>query len=243
LGTGAADRPNIVSEVSDAAPDLTDVGFESQVVRAFHDLYCKDGRTWSQTQWLGVQVIKCPLDLWIYQEILFAPESRPDVIIETGTHHGGSALFLASMCDMIGSGRVITIELLEKETPEHPRITYLTGSSVSPEILTTVKESIQSNERVMVLLDSDHRAQHVLAELEAYSPLVTPGNYLIVEDTNLNSWRDPARGQKIGPGPLEAVREFMSGNSDFAVDRSKERFYMTFNPNGYLVRKSPEILT
>jgi cephalosporin hydroxylase len=65
-------------------------------------------------------VIKWPLDLWIYQEILFAPESRPDVIIETGTHHGGAALFLACVCDMIGSGRVITVELLEKETPEHP---------------------------------------------------------------------------------------------------------------------------
>src|SRR2546426_9935981 len=89
-------------------PDASEV-FDP-VVRRFHDLYCKTGwRTWSKTEWMGVPLIKCPFDLLVYQEILF--ERRPDVIVETGTYRGGSAYFFASMCDLIGSGRVITIDI------------------------------------------------------------------------------------------------------------------------------------
>jgi cephalosporin hydroxylase len=213
-------------------PDATDTGFENEVVRSFHDLYCQNGkRTWRSTLWLGIRVLKCPLDLWVYQEILFAPESRPDLIIETGTARGGSAYFLACMCDLIGSGRVITIDINVSKVPEHPRITYLTGSSTAPEILARVHESMEPGERVMVLLDSDHTKEHVLAELHAYSPLVTQGNYLVVEDTNWNSWRG-----RFDPGPLEALREFLAHDNRFTVDRTKEKFFMTFHPTGYLLK-------
>ncbi len=218
-----------------SADDPTDVGFEP-TVRRFHDLYCQSPeRTWQNTFWLGTPLIKCPLDLWIYQEILHDEQSRPDVIVETGTLRGGSAHFMACILDMIGSGKVITIDNRDVEgRPQHARITYLTGSSVAPQIVTAVEEAIRPRERVMVILDSKHHRDHVLAELNAYAHLVTEGNYLIVEDTNINSWRN-----EVEPGPLEALREFLSENDDFAIDRSKERFMMTFAPSGYLRRKKP----
>jgi cephalosporin hydroxylase len=215
--------------------DETDVGFEEDV-RRFHDLYCQNAdRTWMDTSFLGVPVVKCPLDLWIYQEILCNPDSRPDVVVETGTMRGGSSLFLATICDQIDTGRVITIDNRDLEgRPEHPRITYLTGSSTDETIVAAVKDAIAPGERVMVVLDSAHHKEHVLEELRLYSPLVTPNNYLVVEDTNVNSWRG-----YFEPGPLEAVQEFIEGNGDFAIDRSQERFFMTFNPNGYLRRLAP----
>ena len=214
-------------------PDASEV-FDP-VVRRFHDLYCKTGwRTWSKTEWMGVPLIKCPFDLLVYQEILF--ERRPDVIVETGTYRGGSAYFFASMCDLIGSGRVITIDIAEHEgRPEHPRITYLTGSSVAPETVSAVRESIGKDERAMVVLDSDHARKYVLEEIRAYASLVDVGDYLIVEDTNIRLWYQDAT-----PGPMEAVDTFLSEDDSFEIDRSREKFFMTFNPRGYLLRTSPE---
>jgi cephalosporin hydroxylase len=221
--------------MSQSATDPSDVGFENETVRRFHDLYMHSPkRTWQNTFWLGIRVVKCPFDLWVYQEILFSPESRPDLIVETGTFFGGSAYFMACVCDLIGSGRVITMDITPRQCPPHPRITYLTGSSTAPEIIAQVRDSIKPDERVMVVLDSNHTREHVLAELEAYSSLVTPGNYLIVEDTDWNAWH------RFEPGPLEAVREFLAGNGNFSVDRSKERFFMTHNPNGYLLRTAAD---
>lgn len=204
-------------------------------MRDFHRLYYESkDRTWGNTSWLGQPSLKCPLDLWIYQEILF--ERRPDLIVECGTFLGASAHFLACMCDLVGNGRVITIDILERELdrrPRHPRIEYRTGSTTAPEIVAGVKEAIQPGERVMVVLDSNHRKDHVLGELRAYSPLITPGDYLVVEDTNVN-------GHPVvthhGPGPMEAVEEFIAGNDEFFIDESREKFFMTFNPRGWLRR-------
>jgi cephalosporin hydroxylase len=206
-----------------------------EIVRDFHRLYYEsEKRTWSNTFWLGHPSAKCPLDLWIYQEILF--ERRPDVIVESGTFFAGTAHFLACMCDLIDNGRVITIDIRERQPhrrPRHPRIEYRTGSSTAPEVVAGVKEALQPGERVMVILDSNHRREHVLEELQAYSPFVTPGDYLIVEDTNING--HPV-AEDFGPGPMEAVEEFMAGNQEFAIDDSREKFFMTFNPRGYLRR-------
>jgi cephalosporin hydroxylase len=211
----------------DASPD---------VVRSFHTLFYetayarRDG--WSNPKWLGVEALKCPFDLWIYQEIL--QELKPDWVVETGTAHGGSALFLGSVLDLIGSGHVLSIDIVGNPArPVHPRVTYLTGSSTSPEMLSEVKRRIAENARVMVILDSDHKKDHVLEELRLYAPLVSKGSYLIVEDTNVNGrpvFKD------FGPGPGEAVDEFMKGTSGFQVDASRERFFLTFNPGGYLRR-------
>jgi cephalosporin hydroxylase len=207
-----------------------------EIVRDFHRLYYEsEKRTWSNTFWLGHPSAKCPLDLWIYQEILY--DRRPDLIVESGTFFAGTTHFLACMCDLIDNGRVITIDVRERQPhrrPRHPRIEYRTGSSTAPEVVAGVKEALQPGERVMVILDSNHRREHVLEELHAYSPFVTPGDYLIVEDTNVNG--HPV-AEDYGPGPMEAVEEFMAGNQEFTIDESREKFFMTFNPRGYLRRK------
>jgi cephalosporin hydroxylase len=209
---------------------------ETELVDRFHKLYYDasefDG-TWHQTHWLGVKTLKCPLDLWVYQEILF--ELRPDVIIETGTFAGGSALYLAMICDALQAGRILTIDLeLRKGRPTHPRIQYLLGSSIAPEILERVRGEIQPGGKVLVLLDSDHRKEHVLAEMRAYAPVVTKGSYMIVEDTNLNG--HPI-APEFGPGPMEAVDDFLAECRDFEMDKSRQKFYLTFNPKGFLRRK------
>ncbi len=178
---------------------------------------------------------KCPLDLWIYQELLF--RQRPEVVIETGTANGGSALFLASMLDLIGgAGEVVTVDVEgDVERPVHDRITYLTGSSIADETIGRVREHVGAR-RAMVFLDSDHRRDHVLAELRAYHPFVPLGGYIVVEDTNLNG--RPV-SPDYGPGPGEAVDEFVRERNDFARDGDCEKFYMTFNPGGYLRRTAP----
>lgn len=182
------------------------------------------------TRWLGVPTLMCPLDLWIIQEIIF--EHQPDVIIECGTYQGGTALYLASICDLIRHGRVISIDILNGETTfRHPRITYQYGSSTSKTTVSMVVESINKDDQVMVILDSDYHKNHILKELNIYGKLVTKGQYLIVSGTHLNGhplWRD------FGPGPMEAIEEFMETTDQFIADRNKEKFVLTFNPNGYL---------
>ncbi len=206
---------------------------QKRIVDDFHKLYYHpSGRTWSNTYWLGVPCQKCPLDLWIYQEIIF--DVRPDIMIECGTASGGSACFLASLCDLVNNGRVITIDIEDQpDRPQHERITYLSGSSVSEEIVRQVKQFISDRDKVVVLLDSNHTKEHVLQELRIYSKLVTLGSYIIVEDTNINGHPVHLRS---GPGPMEAVEAFLEENEGFAIDSTKEKFYLTFNPNGYLKR-------
>jgi len=209
---------------------------EKSVVDEFHKLYYDAnlfGKTWRETYWMGAHVAKCPLDLWLYQEIIF--QKKPDVIVECGTLHGGSAGYMASLCDLVGSGRIITIDVREREgRPVHDRITYLTGSSTDPEIVAQVRSLIQPGESVMGILDSDHRRDHVLDELRIYKDVVSPGQYLIVEDTNLNG--HPV-APEFGPGPMEALVAFLKENDEFEQDEKMEKFYLSFNPGGYLLKR------
>lgn len=208
---------------------------QGDAVEQFHRVYYDGavfGDTRASTYWLGVRLDKCPLDLWVYQELLF--EHRPEVVIEAGTATGGSALFLASMLDLIGGpGQVITIDVDDQyERPVHERIEYIHGSSTAHETLARVKE-IVGGRAAMVFLDSDHTRDHVLAELRAYRAFVPVGGYLVVEDTNLNG-RPVSPG--FGPGPGEAVEAFLAEDSDYARDDRCEKFYLTFNPGGFLRR-------
>jgi len=202
------------------------------VVDQFHRLYyCSSRQTWKQTHWRGVEVWKNPLDLWLYQEIL--NEVRPDTVVEAGTKYGGSAYFLANLCDLMDHGRVVTIDVTEQPNlPEHNRITYIKGSSTDPQIIEQV-DRITAGGRTIVVLDSDHSARHVLAELRAWHSRVPVGSYIIVEDTNVH-------GHPVfhnhGPGPMEAVDTFLAENDQFVVDESKHKFLFTFNPRGFLKR-------
>lgn len=207
---------------------------ERLIVKLFSIVYYgNSAQTWMNTRWLGVTTLKYPFDLWIYQELIF--ELRPNLIIESGTWDGGSALYFASLCDLVRNGRVVTIDISDLPgRPEHPRITYITGSSVEPTVVAQVREIADASATVLIILDSDHSKAHVLREIQQYAPLVTAGSYLIVEDTNING--NPVYGT-FGPGPMEAVDEFMASDTRFEIDRDREKFLLTANPGGYLRRK------
>jgi cephalosporin hydroxylase len=204
----------------------------NQFAKLYYNPDKKEGKQiWANTYWRGVITHKCPLDLWIYQEII--QQVLPDVIIETGTAFGGSALFLANICDCIGRGRIITVDITDSCDVRHERVTYLLGSSIAPEIIRQIYKLIKPGERVMVILDSDHSKAHVQQEILLYNQMVSIGSYLIVEDTNINGHPVlPA----FGPGPMEALDEFLRTNDIFVIDKDREKFYLTFNPNGYLRR-------
>lgn len=177
-----------------------------------------------KTEFFGVSTLKNPLDAWIYQEIIW--KRKPDVIIETGSYMGGSALYFAMLCSFMDHGRIITIEKEEgRTTTAHERITFLTGDS--SEMGDQVIEMIQPFEKVMVILDSDHTADHVTKELKIYAPLVTAGQYCIVEDTFWN----PNEG-----GPWPAIKAWLPKHPEFKIDETCERFKQTYNMNGFLLR-------
>jgi cephalosporin hydroxylase len=210
-------------------------GDKEDIINRFHKLYYDSallGGTHKNTFFLGIPTRKCPLDVWLYQEIIY--RLRPDVIIECGTSHGGSALYLASIFDLVDHGEIITIDIEDLPRPSHKRIKYLLGSSVSKEIVDKVKEMIKGKEKVMVILDSDHSKDHVFKELEIYNKFVTKGQYLIIEDTNVNG--HPVYLEH-GPGPMEALDEFLKNNNDFVESEEGSKFLLTFNPRGYLIKK------
>jgi cephalosporin hydroxylase len=199
------------------------------ISRAHDVLYLSDA--WTEARWLGAQALKNPLDLWVYQEIVF--ETQPELIVETGTYRGGSALYLASLCDLLGGGEVVSIDVepVRDDYPTHPRITYVGGRSSTDESVVEEVRSRAAGRPILVILDSDHSQAHVEAELAAYAPLVPVGCYVIVEDSNIGQIR-----QDLMPGPLQAIETFLATTGDFVIDRDREKFLITFNPSGYLRR-------
>ncbi len=221
---------NYLRRAKDAAAFRIDRGLDRRAISRAHDVFYESD-AWTRATWLGAQALKNPLDLWIYQEILH--ETRPELIVETGTYRGGSALFLASMCDLLGVGEIVSIDIepLRDDYPEHPRITYLGGrSSTDPGVVAEVRARAEGRP-TLVVLDSDHSQAHVEAELASYAPIVPVGCYLIVEDSNIGRIR-----KDLLPGPLEAIETFLARTDDFVVDREREKFLITFNPSGYLRR-------
>ena len=202
------------------------------VVAQFHRLYHHSrARTWQSTRFLGVDVPKTPLDLWLYQELIH--DERPDVVIEAGTGSGGGAYYFARMLDLAGHGEVITIDADERPgRPEHPRITYLSGAPTEPATFAAVRERL-GDRRPLIVLDAAHRRRQVRDELRLWSPLVPVGSHLVVEGTHAGG--HPVR-TRIGRGRWAAVRDFLRETDDFVVDRSMHKFFLTFNPRGYLKR-------
>lgn len=210
------------------------------LILEFNKIYYNDDQnTWRSTHWLGTPIQKFPTDLWIYQELIC--RLRPDLIIETGTLYGGSALFLATILEAVKHGRVVSVDISdgpdqEIPRPRHRRLQYIKGSSTDEIVLLKLEEEATDLDTVMVILDSDHSKEHVLAEMNSLKDMVTPGSYLIVEDTNING--HPVFPD-FGPGPMEAVQEFLNENDEFTVDRSLERLMLTANPRGYLRKNEP----
>lgn len=210
-------------------------------VRDFHRLYYERGvhahygsGLHAQTYYHGIETHKCPLDLWIFQEILHTV--RPQLVIELGTYLGGTTLFLAHQLELLNGGQVVSVDCRVLERPQHHRIRYVCGETQSPQVREQVAAEAQATAgAVLVIHDADHRYEPCLADLEVYGPLVTPGSYLIVEDSNVN-------GHPVlcdwGPGPYEAIDHFLVEHPQFERDPSREKFMLTYNPGGYLRRTS-----
>lgn len=203
---------------------------KTTIINDFHQLWTDSGKgtTWHTCKYRGVKALKCPLDLFMYHELIY--KHKPNLIIETGTCFGGSALYLADQCQLLKHGKVITIDVRPPHNSiSHPRLEVFTGSSVAASTFNYVSKQAR-NKKVMVILDSDHSTPHVLEELKLYSQLAN--TYLIVEDTNMGH---EAR-RHVKSGPREAVHKFLASpaGKNFKIDKGCEKYLMTFNPDGYL---------
>lgn len=208
------------------------------VVNRFNDFYYSTGVA-KDLNWRGSPMIKNPCDIWMVIEIF--QELRPSVVIETGTHHGASASFYADMLKVLGIPcDIITVDINPKWNFDpaskniHSVVGYSTDAATFKKVEAITKNVLaQRGGNVIVMLDSDHSEENVTAELGLYSRLVTPGAYLIVEDTNVNG--HPS-GADHGPGPWEATEKFLAQTKDFQRDMDRERYLLTFNPGGWLKR-------
>lgn len=205
----------------------------NKVITDFHNLFY-DERVFKKCSWIGNAIWKNPLDLWLYQEIIF--HHKPDLIIETGSYAGASAHFMASMMSLSDyEGSVISIDTVRVHN-RFNNVEFITGSSTDPDIVNMVTEKC-SDKKVMVVLDSDHSKKHVLEELKIYSKLTSKNQYLIVEDTNLNGHPVVSKGfDGNRPGPMEALDEFLGMNKDFVIDENMNKFLLTMHPRGFLLK-------
>ena len=209
------------------------------VTEAFHHWFY-DSMVWDTLTWAGVKSLKSPMDLWNYQEIIFA--LQPSLVVEFGTRFGGGTLFFASVLrQMGGTRRLLTVDIdqgtIDPRVAADPNVEVMISSSTSPEVAARIQALRQEFPGpVFAILDSDHRRDHVFAELMLMRPLLKTGDYLIVEDTNINGHPVLPR---FGPGPWEALQDYVARfPEDYRRDEKTERkFGFTFAPNGFLIRR------
>ncbi|MEI2738066.1 MAG: cephalosporin hydroxylase family protein [Chitinophagaceae bacterium] len=216
-----------------------------QISKNFTEATIRSGYSYNFT-WMGRPIIQYPQDMIAMQEIIWA--IKPDLIIETGIAHGGSLIFYASILELIGKGEVLGIDIdirehnrleIEKH-PMYKRIRMIQGSAISEEIIEKIKPYAADKKTVMVCLDSNHTHDHVLKELELYSPFVTIGSYLIafdtiVEDLPADLYND--RSWSVGDNPKTAVFEFLKANNNFEIDKLVDnKLLVSVAPDGYLKR-------
>jgi cephalosporin hydroxylase len=228
----SANQPNATPAPPPPASSLP----REELIRQFHLLWYNSGG-WAQNRWLGVPTQQNPMDVWMLQEIIFA--TKPDFIVECGAYHGGSAALWAMLLEQVSrDGRVISIDIEDRmaEARKLPvvqrKVEYIVGSSTAPDVVAKVKARVRGK-KSLVILDSVHTKQHVLNELNAYWDIVPVGGYINVQDTNVNG--NPVLPD-WGPGPMEAVHEFVAKSGRFRIDTSQERLLLTLHPNGFLQR-------
>lgn len=202
--------------------------------------------------WLGLPIIQYPQDIVAMQELVWSV--KPELIIETGIARGGSAIFYASLLELIAicsgqQGELVAIDIdirapNRKAIEAHAlsrRIRMIEGSSISADIIEQVRQFAKAKSRVLVCLDSNHTHDHVLAELRAYAPLVTPGSYVVVFDTIVEDL--PADGFANRPwgrgnNPKTAVHQFLKENSEFEIVCAvHDKLQISVAPDGFLRRK------
>ncbi len=188
----------------------------------------------TSTSYFGVRTQKNPLDFWVYQELITA--TRPDVIVEIGNKFGGSTLALAHLQDLLGTGRIIAIDIdhgnIHPAAATHSRIEFLEGDATA--LSKRVREMIGDDETVLVIEDSSHTYENTLNVLRGYCELIKPGGYFVVEDSICHHGLDTGPS----PGAFEAIEEFLAEDDRFFDDREMESFVITWNPRGFLRRKA-----
>lgn len=228
--------------------------FGPEAFDALADLWVRLGwvRKYSYAfSWMGRPIIQLPDDMVRIQEAIFA--TKPDVIIETGVAHGGSAVFYASLCEAMGHGRVIGIDIeirphnrvAIEAHPMKKRITLVEGSSIDPATVAEVRGLVGAGERVMVILDSNHLRDHVAAELDAYGPMVSPGCHLLVQDGVMQLVAGmPRTGADWDVNnPIPAIHAFLAAHPEFRqakqarpFDESQAVPDCSHHPEGWLIR-------
>lgn len=197
-----------------------------------------ESEIWKRVSWRGVRTLKLPSDMWNYQEIITALGAG--WVVETGSRHGGSALFFADLLrNARAEGRVFSIDYepeLDPRVKDDPLIEFITGDSADPAIADRILGAMPDGRRpLFLILDADHSAAHVLRELRLWVPRLRRGDYLLVEDTVVNG--HPVRPDH-GPGPMEAIRQFIAENPGALVPdtRREAKFGATFAREGYYLK-------
>ncbi len=221
--------------------------YSEEGLRALAHLWTKvacEHRMMYQPTWLGIPIIQYAEDVVMMQELIW--RLRPDVIVETGIAHGGSAIFYASLLELIGHGKVVCVDIdirahNRKAIEAHPmksRIELIEGSSVAPETVAKVKAAVGNAKKVLVTLDSNHSAAHVRQEIQLYAPLVSDDSYLVVMDGAQAIMHDIPRGKAEWQhdNPLVAIDEFLKANPAWESDPHFTRMLVTASPRGYLRR-------
>jgi cephalosporin hydroxylase len=187
---------------------------------------------WRDSTWLGHEIETLPTDLIAYQEIL--TRVRPEWVVDIRTGNGARALFLASVCELLGRGRVVSVDSKPRDDrPQHPRITYVTGEPMDDDTVREVHDIVGASPNAVLLLGARGTRQRILKELQAYEALVPLGSYVVIEDTIVNGhpvW------PTFGAGPAEAIKTVINTRGDLAPDPTLQRYGVTFNPNGFLKR-------
>ncbi len=212
---------------------------KNYAAEAYH-LWYYNSHVWTTTTWAGVSVLKSPSDMWNYQEIIF--ELKPSLVIEFGTRYGGATLFFAHLLEQMPQpSKVLSVDIdhsvLDGRVQHHPRIELMLSSSTHPVVaqrISTLQEEFPG--LIFAILDSDHSKDHVFQEMEILRPLLKAGDYLIVEDSNIN-------GHPVAPGwgegPYEAIEAYFSKYPhDYQIDEAREhKFGFTWAPKGFLIRR------
>ena len=207
------------------------------VIKFFHYIWWQSKDTWPRNRFLGYEILQCPFDLQIYQELIFS--TKPEFILQTGICGGGSIVYFSSILDLMGKPKdikVIGVDIdlsAEAKKIKNDRVILLEGSSTCDEIISKIKDYTRGKNGI-VILDSDHSEKHVTEELSIYKDFVQKGCYLVVEDTNLNG--NPVHPD-FGPGPFEAIQNFLKENKDFSQENHLwKRNLFSFHQYGWLRR-------
>jgi cephalosporin hydroxylase len=245
--TGAGTQLSIRSGGRETTVDL----YSSEGLQAVAALWVKlsaEFRLMYEPTWLGIPVIQVPCDIVAMQELIW--RLRPDWIVECGVAHGGSAVLYASICELAGKGRVLGVDAEIRKfnraaISAHPlahRIELIEGGSTDEATFRRVQAAVSGASRVLVVLDSNHSAEHVFAELELYQSLVTAGSYVVVMDGAQADVWDIPRGKPEWreTHPLEAIERFLRAHPEFTEDPHYTRFHVTSCPHGFLRRRRIE---